>query len=246
MKIEDSKNNQINSIEDWRKIQPKAKWKAGRSAFELAKFVIEDHGVKYISDIVNKLLDKEAILEYATPECNVNFDKFRSGRKHDLGIWGKVFDENVTKKVFIGIEAKVDEPFDCRTIKDAYIEGIIGQLNQKESNLPERITGLLKRFSKKISKKHFNLRYQLLFSLAGTIDAKADIHIFMILVFKTPLYDKKKGDINKKDYQIFMSNINAEQKLLTKKEKCYKTNIKNKEGIEKDIYSVYAIINNRQ
>lgn len=56
MKIEDSKNNQINSIEDWRKIQPKAKWKAGRSAFELAKFVIQDHGVKYISDIVNKLL----------------------------------------------------------------------------------------------------------------------------------------------------------------------------------------------
>lgn len=86
----------------------------------------------------------------------------------------------------------------------------------------------------------------MLFSLAGTIDAKADIHIFMILVFKTPLYDKKKGDINKKDYQTFMSNINAEQKLLTKKEKCYKTNIKNKEGIEKDIYSVYAIINNRQ
>lgn len=35
MKIEDSKNNQINSIEDWRKIQPKAKWKAGRSAFEV-------------------------------------------------------------------------------------------------------------------------------------------------------------------------------------------------------------------
>lgn len=156
MKIEDSKNNQINSIEDWRKIQPKAKWKAGRSAFELAKFVIQDHGVKYISGIVNKLLDKEVILEHATPECNVNFDKFRSGRKHDLGIWGKVFDENVTKKVFIGIEAKVDEPFDCRTIKDAYIEGIIGQLNQKESNLPERITGLLKRFSIKISKKHFN------------------------------------------------------------------------------------------
>mgnify|MGYP006948509767 CR=1 FL=1 len=34
---------------------------------------------------------------------------------------------------------------------------------------------------------------------------------------------------------------------MTKKEKiATRTNIKNKEGIEKDIYSVYAIINNRQ
>ena len=117
MKIEDSKNNQINSIEDWRKIQPKAKWKAGRSAFELAKFVIEDHGVKYISDIVNKLLDKEAILEYATPECNVNFDKFRSGRKHDLGIWGKVFDENVTKRYSLALKQKWMSPLTAELLK---------------------------------------------------------------------------------------------------------------------------------
>ena len=141
--------------------------------------------------------------------------------------------------MFIGIEAKVDEPFD-RTVEERYMEGIKKLLNEKNSNLPERILNLLKRYYPQIRKEHFKLRYQLLFSLAGTVDYEADIHIFMVLVFKSKSYNTKKGISNLKDYQVFMDSINA--LFLSTQENSYKAIVKNKAGVEKEVYSIYKII----
>lgn len=239
MEITDSKGNPIKVMEDWCKILPQKKWEVGRSTFELAKFIIEEAGTIYIYDTINKLLNQEVKLERAIPEYNVDFDNFGNGRKHDLAIFGKVFGGNTERKVFIGIEAKVDEPFD-RTVEERYMEGTKKLLNEKNSNLPERILNLLKRYYPQIRKEHFKLRYQLLFSLAGTVDYEADIHIFMVLVFKSKSYNTKKGISNLKDYQVFMDSINA--LFLSTQENSYKAIVKNKVGVEKEVYSIYKII----
>ena len=59
-----------------------------------------------------------------------------------------------------------------------------------------------------------NIRYQLLYYLAGSIaeSKKLDDVVFMpIIVYKTDDYDKDKGNKNKKDYEQFMKSLRFEQ-----------------------------------
>jgi hypothetical protein len=205
----DSKGTEVRNINDWYSIfkssRKESHWKDGRSAKSLADFMMNGHGQTFIRNIVRDLLKEDVSFENAIPECEMRFDNYGHGREHDLAIWGTTASN---KKVFIGIEAKVDEPFN-ETIGDAYISAKIRELNGKETNAPQRIEELLKRHFKQIKPEYFKLRYQLFYATAGTLAAKADISIMLIIVFETNLYNKVIGIKNYNDYIRFINSINS-------------------------------------
>ncbi len=125
---------------------------------------------------------------------------------HDLGI------EAITdsgKHVFVGLEAKVDESFGPR-IKKPYLEARTKRINGKNTNADFRIEGLIKSYFPKPKASLFDLRYQLLHGLAGTVNAKTgdgksyDHYCMLVMTFQTSLYDPKKGQKNLEDFNTFM------------------------------------------
>lgn len=196
-------------------------WKEGRSAFSLADFIINKNGEQKISELVADQIGENFTLDLAKPEFEARFDKYGHGREHDLAIFG----ETATgKKIFVGVEAKVDESFGD-TIASAYHKAKAKELNDLPTNAPRRIEKLLNFNFKSIKASDFNLRYQLLFSTAGTLCIDADIHILLILVFKTKDYDSKKGAVNYKDLQIFFKKTEA----VKVADNTYQLNINNKD-----------------
>ena len=107
--IQDKNGKAINTMENWAEIYAsgnKAKhWKEGRSAYSIADYVINHNGLEKIQSRVKDVLQKEIKIERVIPEVEITFDKYGQGRVHDLGIYGK------NNSIFIGVEAKVDEPF---------------------------------------------------------------------------------------------------------------------------------------
>lgn len=194
-------------------------WKDGFSAASIGRFVLEHDGVARIEEIVNGILttikkndnedwaSEEAIFEYESI-----FDNYRHGRMHDLAL------RDTKKRVFVGIEAKVNEPFDSRDIQTAYLSGLLRRVNGKNSDITNRIESLIRKnnFKKQNSKSsfaknHLNLKYQLLFSTVGTAIEDAETCIYMVLVFKTKQYNEISGAQNYYDYQSFMESITSER-----------------------------------
>ena len=209
MKIE-YKGKSITNLCEWEtEIFSGAKkkhWKDGRSAKSIADFILNKKGEQYIKDEVSKVISEDVTLKVAYPEFEVKFDKFGHGREHDLAILGKT---KSGKQIFIGLEAKVDEPFG-ETIADAYINAKTSELNGNNTNAPKRIEELLKRIFGIIKKSYFQLRYQLLYSTVGTLGADADIHIFFVLVFNyTKQSDAVKIKNNHTDYIRFFTKLGA-------------------------------------
>lgn len=223
MKIE-FKGNTISNLADWKNfvfIGKKAKdWKEDRSALSLADYMINIKGEDKIIELVSSQINEAFTLEIAYPEYQARFDKHGQGREHDLAIFGKT---DSGKKIFIGIEAKVDESFGG-TVASKYHKGKAKELNGENTNLPIRIEELLKFNFKVITASDFNLRYQLLFSTAGTLSIDADIHILLFLVFKTEGYNPKVGAKNYKDLQAFLKKSEA----IEIENNTYKININNK------------------
>jgi hypothetical protein len=199
----------ITNIKEWKNtvfIGKKEKhWQPGRSAHSLADFIINRGGVQQITDMVTLIINETFVLEKGIPEYEARFDSYGHGREHDLAIWGTA---KSGKKIFIGIEAKVDESFGD-TIAFAYLKAKAKELNGEPTNAPQRIEKLLKFNFTHISDRDFELRYQLLFSTAGTLCVEADIHILLILVFKTNDYKKDKGTVNYKDLENFLKKADA-------------------------------------
>jgi len=217
MKYTDSKGNIINDINDWENIvfqssKKRKHWKVGRSAYELANFMMNSNGEATIRKIVSDLIVEDVSFESATPELEIRFDTFGHGREHDLGIWGITESK---KTIFIGVESKVDELFSGK-ISDSFIIAKTKELNGVKTNIPKRIESLLKRNFKVLKTEYFDLRYQLLYSTVGTLDAidnkaTADISILLIIVFKTDLYDEIKGIENYKDYIKFVNCLDSKR-----------------------------------
>jgi len=206
-------------MEDWAEIYAsgnKAKhWKEGRSAYSIADYVINHNGLEKIQSRVKDVLQKEIKIERVIPEVEITFDKYGQGRVHDLGIYGE------NNSIFIGVEAKVDEPFG-NLIIDTYLDSKIRQIGGESTKAPQRVEDLLSLHYGKPDKSVFNLRYQLLYSTVGTIgkiskqdatlriESKFDISVLYIIVFKTHLYDDLKGIDNFRDYITFLNALNAE------------------------------------
>ncbi len=219
------KDHIITNLSEWENFVFSGKkekhWKEGRSAYSLADFIINQYGVKQIEQILSPAIPEAFIFDKASPEFEARFDKYGHGREHDLAIWGTT---KTGKKLFVGVEAKVDESFGD-TIASALKKANSKIQRGEKSNAPKRIEELLLFNFNTIKEQDYQLRYQLLFSTAGTLCIEADIHIMLILVFKTDDYDKDKGTKNYNDLVNFLKKADA--KTLGKN--TYQLNKANKE-----------------
>jgi hypothetical protein len=230
---------EICNLEEWKnqffKNEKEMHWVKGRSAYSIADFMINKNGEKSITDVLSLILKEKVALEIGYPEMEVRFDNFGHGREHDIGIWGQTVSN---KKVFIGLESKVDESFNEKII-DTYLKAKCKELNGISSNAAKRIDGILKRCYKTVKPDHFNLRYQLLYSTLGTIDAKnengfADISIMMIIIFKTNNYVEENAKRNHNDYIQFIESFDREKIVSNDNFEAHRLFIEDKE-----MYSVY-------
>lgn len=197
------KGNQINSVDDWYNYAPpmdKDKhWKDGRSAKELANYIIGGEG--YLPQELDDILEKDIkcqqdIILEGEPEAITGLKSRGQGRTHDL----LLVKEN---EVVVGIEAKVDESFGetiCEIIKDP----------KTSEGKCERLKYLYKCiYDSEINDK--NLKYQLLTATVGTLKeakkAKAKKAVLVIITFKSGLGDKYKMEENKTDLDYFMRTI---------------------------------------
>ena len=189
MKILSKEQKEIETLEEWEALfvgeNPKKKiqWQDGRSAKTLAEFVLGSKRLENLLDDIFKKLPvtkpQGVAFKEAYPEFEVNFDQFRNGREHDLGVFGQTKNG---QSVFVGIEAKVNEEFGV-LVKEAYDRGC---------NTTDRIKGIVKNiFDAQEVEKFLALRYQLLYGLAGTANHltdvydKPDVALFLIIAFKT-------------------------------------------------------------
>ena len=122
-KLELKKNKKrINSVDDWKEFappkNPNVQWKDGRSAKELAKYIINGNGYipKEIEDILLDLGCNTNSIFYGEPEAITSLAGRGGGRNHDL----LLVQEN---EVVVGIEAKSDESLGNIVYKELF-EGV--------------------------------------------------------------------------------------------------------------------------
>ena len=217
MRIINKLGTLITSLDSWKTAflevdSKKEHWKEGRSAHSLGHFfdpqktIGEDKLKEYLRSI--PALNGEITFDIGVIEFESKFDQFRGkGRAHDLAIWGNCG----SNKLFVGIEAKVDESFG-ETIENALNEAKKRAKSNSNSKGVERINGLTDKFLSNIDSAECNkLRYQLLHYLAGTLTqaqrSGASIAIMPVLVFKTSDYNPSIASENKKDYEMFMNAL---------------------------------------
>ena len=195
----------IKSVEDWIKsFQNSKKNEQGRSALSLAEFCNNDNIEDIFKEIIAPVIDSDNFsLDIAHPEKSSKFDDFSKQRIHDLGIYGKTSDN---KSIFIGVEAKVNETYNS-TLSNIYHHACT---NGKKTNIPNRIRLLINNYFPKITTES-NVRYQLLYAIAGTLCEKKDYSILVFLTFKTELYLEKSVRRNKKDLQNLLEYVSSEK-----------------------------------
>jgi len=199
MLIESRGGERVANMADWEKSVTKKDWKPYRSAHALAGFVLNEEGAEKIRRAVSAILNEPVCFNLATPELAIQFDKYGGPRYHDLGIYGKT---ERGSTVFVGVEAKVDEPFGNSVKK---------RFKGASPTAKQRIKGLWKQHALKSKIEESDIRYQLLYSTAGTVDAGADISVFFVMAFQTCLYDEKMGERNYRDYMHFMCETGAQR-----------------------------------
>ena len=186
------------------------------------------NGGATIQSRLSDVFGKSIKLERAIPEYEVRFDEFGRGRVHDIGIFGIT---EAGKSVFIGVEAKVDETFGA-SVHDAYLRAKVKQITGVSTNAPQRIEKLLVMHFTKPDISMFDIRYQLLYSTAGTLAAGADISVLYVIVFKTVLYNEAIGEENFIDYIQFMSKLGARPVELSNSEvHCHELSLQGKKLI---------------
>jgi hypothetical protein len=237
-KIINHQGKLITSIEDWAEFYAagnKAKhWKPARSAYSIADYVLNRNGLKSIAYRVSDVIDDVIEFDKVTPELEVKFDRYGQGRVHDLGIFGKT---GSGKSLFVGVEAKVDESFN-RSIAEVYLQAISRRIGGDRTKVPERIEKLLRDHFRKPEKDVFDLRYQLLYTTAGTLATKQDISLMYFIVFKTELYDELKGLENQKDYIAFLNASRSEELECSRPDSMvHKIKV-----FRKSLYSIYEQI----
>lgn len=207
-----SKNDQselIKSVDDWLRLCPPAKkekqWKDERSAKELAKFWMNKEIYdKEFSELLKKFSDLS--LKNAYPEFKTAFDSYKSPRVNDLLIEGT----QGTEKIIIGVEAKADETFGD-TLKDAITDSFLTKLSKPESNAINRIEGLVKALFNNYTGKILDLRYQLLYSIAGLLSYAREKNVSKVIFI---VHTFKSSSINENKYKQNSNDLNAFIKLL--------------------------------
>ena len=231
MKISNKNNRLITNLESWKtafiEVDKKSKedngksnWEEGRSACTLAKYfttpnIEESYGIKKIEEYFKALGFSNPKFNSAEIEHESRFDSFRGkGRMQDLAIWG----ESEKGSILVCIEAKVDEEFN-ELLNKAYKNAKQYKIKYPNSNRQNRIEDLCDKYLNVSAESiksgdENNIRYQLLYYLAGSIceaNEKDNVVFMPIMVFKTDEYNKKKGDRNRKDYERFIKALDFEE-----------------------------------
>jgi hypothetical protein len=209
--IKDREGVPIRTLDEWQQtFAPGNKalhWKEGRSAHALAEFILHRDGINQIKARLQEVLRYDIYFEKAVPEYEVRFDRYGQGRVHDLAIFGQT---QQNERLFIGVEAKVDETFN-QSVQDIYLNAKLRQLSGESTNAPERVEELIQLHFDQPDRRVFDLKYQLLYTTAGTLAVGAELAVMYVLVFKTDLYDRLKGVQNLHDYLSFLELLGAEE-----------------------------------
>ena len=194
----------INNVDEWVKsFDPSKNDEDGKSAKTLAQFCKENDVESIIKEWITPIVGEEFSLDTAMPEMSTKFDDYGKGRTHDLGIYGKTVSG---KRIFIGVEAKVNETFGG-TVQSAYDKVEYLKSIGKNSNLKERIDGLKDEYFPGLDL--YDKRYQLLYAIAGTLSEEAEVKILLFATFETDQYKKKYGQRNDEDLTAFLSMLDA-------------------------------------
>jgi hypothetical protein len=238
-------------------------WKEGRSAQSLAEdFMLNNKpGRDMLVQIVEQVTgEKIAGQVQVCIEHESVIDGFQgSGRMQDLAAFGNLRSNH---SFFIGLEAKVDETFD-KTIGEKAL--IIEEYRAKHPTTKqhERLMNLLQEFLHlQFDKSSFpvlpdvpdvikNLRYQLLYYLAGSFREDADIIFLPVVVYKSnglhfECYDSTIGSQNQNDYENFRKALGFKKyKTISfegKDIEMYSARIKDlKTNSEKEVYTCYIV-----
>lgn len=200
-------SGQIVDLDTWFKYAPpmggEKQWKDGRSAKELARFLTANYPniPHMLSDVLKPFTSAEAEFTWAG-EYETSFAKHNlgrgTGRNHDAILYNK--------DIFVGIEAKADEPFGDKYLGEEF--------ENASDNKKKRILGLTTMIFGDEVEKHRNLRYQLLTACGGTLlEAKekgTPKAMVLILVFKKEgCYTQENDSNNQQDLNVFLSEAGA-------------------------------------
>lgn len=243
IKITNKFNDELNTLQEWeagfKKVDKESyHWESGYSAHSLAVFFLRSDGQVWLDELSNALFNESVDWKDAVIEHGSKLDSYKGKtRMQDLAIWGTT---SKGERIFVGIEAKVVEPFGNRSLRDEYEDALESQKNKKNnSKRPNRIEETTKFFFDEVSiydERICNLRYQLMYYFRASIleaptykeslkaldkrKSGVDIVILPILVFETEHYKKnqEKGMLNKKDYNDFCNALNLKKQIIGKKE----------------------------
>lgn len=218
----------INSYDAWHdafcKYDSPKHWREGRSAQSLAADFILPNGTG--QEMLVRLVEQVSEHTVTGPieaciEHKSRLDDFRGkARMQDLAVFGKLSNNQT---FFIGVEAKVDETFDetigekAKTIAKYTISHPTTQQHNRLMNLVEDF------FHVKVDRDGFpelsnidsrikELRYQLLYYLAGSFRENADVIFMPVVVYKSngckyECYDLETGNANQKDFFSFIDSL---------------------------------------
>ena len=214
MKVKSGKGNEIATLSAWeawfKSVRDPQQWKKGRSAYSLADFIVNRDGASHLESILAHVLGTRVHLDTATPEFGAKFDLYRNPSQLDLGIWGCTADG---MSIFVGVEAKVDEPFDDKTVGTYYRAGVLEHERGGRTKVPERIRGLVSLYAPgqigPALHRFGPIRYQLLTGTAGTVAVGKEVSVFLVMVFRTSLYDEARGEENRRDYREFIERAHG-------------------------------------
>ncbi len=207
----------ITNLETWFRYSPpkggKKQWQCKRSAMELARYITRSvprlpEEMKKAIEITRESCENDFVweAEYVTSLVGRG-----EGRNHDMAIWGK--------DIFIGVEAKADEPFD-KEVKLWLSEG-----DSNKENRIKRLNDLCNiAFGKEYDcSKHADVMYQLLSAFGGTVreavkDGKSKA-MLLVLVFESDKTDPELMEANSKGLIFFTEKAEMHKKSLTSKTK---------------------------
>lgn len=261
------KVNKIQSYEGWKeafiKNDSPIHWKDGRSAQSLAgDFMLNNTpGREMLVQIVEQITGTEIagnIEAYIEHESKI--DGFRGkARMQDLAAFGKFRND---QPFFIGVEAKVDETFD-ETIGEKAFEIEKHRAKKPTTKQHERLMNLLHNFLhvqfdrggfpelSDVPAEIKNLRYQLLYYLAGSFREDAKIIFMPVVVYKSNglhfgCYDSNIGTQNQIDYENFRKALGFQEyktiQFAGSDIVVYYAKLKDwRDNTEKDVYTCYIV-----
>lgn len=211
MKIVGSKGNSITNMEQWSTAVRKSHWKEGRSAYSLADFILNRNGVATLELRISSLLSQKVTFQQGTPEYGATFDRYGGPARHDIGIFGRT---NSGRSLYVGVEAKVDEPFGSKTVCERYQEAVEYLNENPRSKAAARVKELLSRYlgdtDEPCESRFADVGYQLLTATAGTIAQQKDVSVFYVSIFRTRDFDEEDGKENQLDYENFINLVGGE------------------------------------